>query len=208
MLSAFFTGFFLGMSLIIAIGAQNAFVLRQGIIRKHVFSVALFCAISDSLLISIGVTGISIFLNTFVSEFSNILFGITALWLIGYGIMRLKSAFAGNTILEITKSDSISLKSTLVTLAILTFANPHVYLDTVVLIGSLSQQFINESKIAFTLGACFASFVFFFCLSYGAKILTPLMKNQFSWQVLDFLIALIMFSLALNLASSGNWFYI
>lgn len=204
MFSAFFTGFFLGISLIVAIGAQNAFVLRQGIIRRHIFYVALFCAVADSLLIIIGVTGISIFLNSIVSEFSNILYGITAAWLFGYGIIRLKSALVGNNIFEINKPDSINLKSTLLTLAILTFANPHVYLDTVVLIGSISQQFNNDSKIAYTLGACVSSFVFFFCLSYGAKVLSPLMKSQFSWQILDFLIALIMFTIAWSLIISSN----
>ncbi|MDA9801559.1 LysE family transporter [Candidatus Pseudothioglobus singularis] len=204
MFSAFFTGFFLGMSLIVAIGAQNAFVLRQGIIRRHVFYVALFCAIADSLLIIIGVTGISIFLNSFVSEFSNVLYGISAAWLFGYGIIRLKFALIGNSSLEITKPDSINLKSTLLTLSILTFANPHVYLDTVLLIGSISQQFTNESKVAYTLGACVSSFVFFFSISYGSKILSPLMKSQYSWQILDCIIALIMFTIAWSLIVSGN----
>ena len=204
MFSAFFTGFFLGMSLIVAIGAQNAFVLRQGIIRRHVFYVALFCAIADSLLIIIGVAGISIFLNSFVSEFSNVLYGISAAWLFGYGIIRLKFALIGNSSLEITKPDSINLKSTLLTLSILTFANPHVYLDTVLLIGSISQQFTNESKVAYTLGACVSSFVFFFSISYGSKILSPLMKSQYSWQILDCIIALIMFTIAWSLIVSGN----
>ena len=147
MMTPLLTGFFLGISLIVAIGAQNAFVLRQGIIGKHVFYVALFCAVSDSLLISFGVTGISIFFNSFINEYSKIFFGLTSLWLFGYGIIRLRSAFKANTIVEIVYADSKSLKSTISILAILTFANPHVYLDTMVLIGSLSQQFTGGNKL-------------------------------------------------------------
>ena len=199
------TGFFLGISLIVAIGAQNAFVLRQGIIGKHVFYVALFCAVSDSLLISFGVTGISIFFNSFINEYSKIFFGLTSLWLFGYGIIRLRSAFKANTIVEIVYADSKSLKSTISILAILTFANPHVYLDTMVLIGSLSQQFTGGNKITFAIGAIIASFIFFFSLAYGGKILAPVMKRPSSWRILDLLIALLMFTIAIQLAYEGKW---
>ena len=205
MISAFLTGFFLGISLIVAIGAQNAFVLRQGIIGQHVFYVALFCAVSDTLLISLGVTGISFFLNDIVSEISNILFGFSALWLLGYGILRLKAVFKSDATLEIETSISRGLVPTLSILAILTFANPHVYLDTMVLIGSVSQQFNEHDKISFALGASLASFVFFFSLAYGAKLLAPIMQKPSSWRTLDLLIALIMFTIAIKLAYAGNW---
>ena len=205
MLPALITGFFLGFSLIVAIGAQNTFVLRQGIIGKHVFYVALFCALSDALLISIGVAGISFFLSNIINQISNILFGFSALWLSGYGILRLKAAFKANTMAEIKLSKSKGLLPTISIAAILTFANPHVYLDTMVLIGSVSQQFLGYYKIAFTLGACLASFVFFFSLAYGAKLLEPLMQRQSSWRILDSLIALIMFTIAFKLALAGNW---
>ena len=205
MLSAFLTGFFLGISLIVAIGAQNAFVLRQGIIGQHVFYVALFCALSDALLIIIGITGISFFLNDFISQNSNILFGFSALWLACYGVIRFKSAFKSDTTLEIESSISKDLLTTLSILAILTFANPHVYLDTVILIGAISQQFSGELKIAFAIGASLASFVFFFTLAYGARLLVPMMQKTISWRILDFLIALIMFSIAIKLAYAGNW---
>ena len=205
MISAFFTGFFLGFSLIVAIGAQNAFVLRQGIIGNHIFYVVLFCAISDSLLIFLGVSGISIFFDSYFYKFSNLIFGISALWLIGYGSLRLWAAFKADIALEILSSKSKNLAPTISIIAILTFANPHVYLDTMILIGSISQQFIGNSKIAFALGASIASFVFFFSLGYGAKILVPVMKKPFSWRILDSFIALIMFSIALKLASIGNW---
>nr|MBT6355392.1 LysE family transporter [Pelagibacteraceae bacterium] len=205
MFGALLTGFFLGISLIVVIGAQNAFVLRQGILQKHVFFIALFCAISDSLLISLGITGISVFLSDFIFDFSNIIYGFSALWLFGYGVLRLRSAFNSDLILEINNSDSNGLASTISIIAVLTFANPHVYLDTMILIGSVSQQFIGDNKIFFAIGACFASFVWFFGLAYGAKTLILLMQRPLSWRFLDFLIAIIMFTIAINLAYEGNW---
>jgi L-lysine exporter family protein LysE/ArgO len=205
MLSGFLTGFFLGLSLIVAIGAQNSFVLRQGILGQHVFYVALFCALADALLISIGVAGISFFLNNIIHQISNLLFGFSALWLTGYGILRLKAVFKADIMAEIESSKSEGLIPTLSVAAILTFANPHVYLDTMVLIGSISQQFFGYYRIAFTLGACLSSFVFFFSLSYCAKLIAPLMQRPSSWRILDGLIALIMFTIAIKLAYAGNW---
>jgi len=204
-ISALLTGFFLGISLIVAIGAQNSFVLRQGILGQHVFYVAIFCALSDALLISIGIAGISFFLNNIINQISNFLFGFSALWLTGYGILRLKAAFKADIMVEIESSKSEGLISTLSIAAILTFANPHVYLDTMVLIGSISQQFFGYYRIAFALGAVLSSFVFFFSLAYGAKLLEPIMRRPSSWRILDCLIALVMFTIAFNLASSGNW---
>ncbi|MDB9938730.1 LysE/ArgO family amino acid transporter [Candidatus Thioglobus sp.] len=205
MLPAFLTGFFLGLSLIIAIGAQNSFVLRQGILGQHVFYVALFCALADALLISIGVAGISFFLSNIINQISSLLFGFSALWLTGYGVLRLKAVFKADIMVEIESSKSEGLIPTLSIAAILTFANPHVYLDTMVLIGSISQQFSGYYRIAFALGACLSSFVFFFSLAYGARLLEPIMKTPSSWRILDGLIALIMFIIAFKLASAGNW---
>ena len=205
MISAFLTGFFTGLSLIIAIGAQNSFVLRQGIIGKHIFHVALFCAVSDALLITIGVAGISFLLNNFVTQLSDWLFGFAAIWLSGYGIIRLKTLFTKDLSMNIEKSLSKNLLSTLSIAFILTFINPHVYLDTMILIGTISQQFSGEDKIFYALGASVASFVFFFSLAYGAKLISPLMQKPSSWRVLDGLIAIIMFSIAINLANAGNW---
>jgi len=205
MFSAFLTGFFLGLSLIIAIGAQNTFVLRQGILGQHVFYVALFCAFADALLIGIGIVGISFFLKNFINQYLSILFGLSAFWLSGYGVIRLLSAFESNKTIEVEASSLKGLFQTLSVAAILTFLNPHVYLDTMILIGSISQQFSGFQKISFALGAILASFVFFFSLAYGARLLTPLMQQSFSWKILDSLIALIMFTIAFNLASAGNW---
>ena len=204
MIYAFLTGFILGFSLILAIGAQNSFVLRQGLIGRHVFIVALFCALSDALLIIIGVTGISIFLN-YIDSVSDWLFGISAIWLAGYGLLRVRDAVTGKSALVAENSSANGLASTLSFLAVVTFANPHVYLDTVVLIGSVSQQFSGDTKLAYILGASIASFVFFFSLSYGAKLLAPIMKRPSAWRILDYSIALLMFIIAVKLAYSGNW---
>ena len=205
MIQSFLTGFFLGLSLIVAIGAQNTFVLRQGILGQHVFYVALFCALSDALLIIVGVAGISFFLNNFISQNSNIIFGFSAVWLSGYGVIRLKSVFRSNKTIEIETSTLRGLFSTISIVAVLTFLNPHVYLDTMILIGSISQQFYGLYKITFALGACLASIVFFFSLAYGARLLTPLMQRPFSWKVLDSVVAIIMFTISYKLATAGNW---
>jgi len=205
LISSFFTGFFLGISLIVAIGAQNTFVLRQGILGQHVFYVALFCALADALLICIGITGISFFLNNFIVQFSNLLFLFSAIWLAGYGLIRLKAVFKSDSALEIDSSRSKDLIPTLSILFILTFANPHVYLDTMILIGSISQQFSGDHKIAFAFGASLASFIFFFSLAYGAKLLIPIMQSPNSWRKLDFLIAVVMFIISIKLAYAGQW---
>ena len=205
MFPALLTGFFLGLSLIVAIGAQNAFVIRSGILRNHIFYIALFCAISDSLLIILGIAGISFFLKDFINEFSNIIFGFSALWLFSYGLLRIRSALINNYITVDNNSKSSSLLKAISIVAVFTFVNPHVYLDTMILIGSISQQFLDTNRIYFAIGACTASFIWFFSIAYGAKLLTPIMQKPAHWRNLDLLIALIMFVIAFNLASQGNW---
>ena len=205
MFLAYSTGFFLGLSLIIAIGAQNAFVLRQGILRQHVFFIAIFCSISDSLLIIIGITGISYFLYDFINEYHKIILCFSAIWLSGYRLLRLRAAFKNQSIIINENLDSKNFFNTFSIIAVFTFANPHVYLDTMILIGSISQQFTDINRIFFTLGACCASFIWFFCISYGAKLLTPIMQKPSNWRILDFSIALIMFGIAINLANQGKW---
>ena len=205
MLSAFLTGLFLGLSLIVAIGAQNAYVIRSGILKNHIFYIALFCAISDSLLIILGIAGISFFLKDFINEFSNIIFGFSALWLFSYGLLRIRSALINNYLTVDNNSKSSSLLKAISIVAVFTFLNPHVYLDTMILIGSISQQFLDTNRIYFAIGACTASFIWFFSIAYGAKLLTPIMQKPAHWRNLDLLIALIMFVIAFNLASQGNW---
>jgi len=205
MLTPFSTGFFLGLSLIVAIGAQNTFVLRQGILKQHIFLIALFCSISDSLLIILGILGISYFLNDFIYEYLNIIYGFTALWLFLYGVLRLRSIFISKSKVIANNNESRSLSNAISIVAIFTFANPHVYLDTMILIGSISQQYVELSKLYFAIGACSASFVWFFSLAYGAQFITPIMKNSNSWRILDCIIAIIMFTIAFQIASQGNW---
>ena len=205
MLSAFLTGFILGLSLILAIGAQNSFVLRQGLTGRHVFTVALFCSLSDALLIFIGVAGISIFLINNINFASDWLFGISAVWLASYGLLRLKDAIKGNSVLIAEGTSNNGITSTLSFLVVITFANPHVYLDTIILIGSVSQQFPGNTKLAYAIGASLASFVFFFSLAYGAKYLSPIMQRPIAWRVLDSFIAFVMFSLAIKILHSGGW---
>ena len=173
---------------------------------RHVFIVALFCSLSDALLISIGVAGISIFLNNYIDLVSDWLFGISSIWLAGYGLLRLRDAVIGKSVLIAENSSVNGLVSTLSFLSVITFANPHVYLDTVVLIGSVSQQFPDNTKLAYVLGASIASFVFFFSLAYGAKFLSPIMQRPIAWQLLDSFIAFVMFTLAIKIAQAGGWF--
>ena len=133
-------------------------------------------------------------------------FGISAIWLAGYGLLRLRDAVIGKSVLIAENSSADGLISTLSFLVVLTFANPHVYLDTVVLIGSISQQFPGNTKLAYVLGASIASFVFFFSLAYGAKLLSPIMQRPIAWQLLDSFIAFVMFTLAIKMAQVAGWF--
>ena len=203
-LPSFGTGFALGFSLILAIGAQNAFVLRQGLTRRHVLPVVMFCAVADMLLIVAGVGGVSLLIADIASRHAPALFGLAAIWLAGYGLLRVRSAVMANG--AISDGDGVSgqLLPTLVTAAVLTFGNPHVYLDTVLLIGTVSLQFDGTERIAYGAGAATASFVFFFSLGYGATLLAPQMKRPNAWRIFDAMIALVMFGLAIGMALAGG----
>lgn len=203
--SSFATGFALGFSLILAIGAQNAFVLRQGLLRRHVFVVVLFCALADMLLIVAGVAGVLLLIADFAERHASLLFGLAALWLAAYGALRLRSAARAGVALAEDPGDGGGLAATVATVAVLTFGNPHVYLDTVVLIGTVSLQFEEAQKIAYAAGAGTASFVFFFGLGYGASLLAPQMRRRNAWRVLDAVIAMVMFMLAFGMARAGGW---
>jgi len=205
LLSAYGTGFALGLSLILAIGAQNAFVLRQGLLRQHVLLVVLFCASADMILILAGVAGLSLLIADAVSQYLSVLFGLAALWLAGYGVMRLSSAIRASGAINTDAPAVSTVTAVLTTAAMLTFGNPHVYLDTVVLIGAVSLSFHGLSKWAYGAGAATASFAFFFLLGYGASLLAPIMQRPNAWRVLDTLIALVMCALALGMAEAGGW---
>lgn len=201
MISAAITGFATAFSLILAIGAQNAFVLRQGLLRQHVFALCLFCALSDAILISAGVLGFG-WLVTLNPNFPTIMALGGAGFLIVYGAIRLRAALSGQSAIS-DVPEQTALASVLTTAAALTWLNPHVYLDTLGLIGAVSTGYETPAqKLAFGIAASFSSFVFFFSLGYGAQFLAPLMRTARAWQALDLLIALVMWSIALGLILS------
>ena len=145
MLSALITGFFLGLSLIVAIGAQNAFVLRQGILRQHIFYIALFCSISDGLLIILGVVGLPYLFNDLINENSKIIFGFAALWLFSYGVFRLKAAFKANSEIITNNIEPSSLLNALSIAAILTVIGYSVN-DTIVIFDRVRENLKNLSQ--------------------------------------------------------------
>lgn len=195
-MTSFWAGFSLGFSLILAIGAQNAFVLRQGLLHRHVFAVCAFCALSDALLIAAGVAGFGSLARA-VPWFETAMRYGGAAFLIWYGWRNARAAWAGGGALGAQGKGADSLRAALVTLTALTWLNPHVYLDTVVLVGSISAQY--PSQLRFGAGAVLASFVFFFSLGYGARLLAPLFARPRAWQALDAIIALTMWSIAASL---------
>jgi L-lysine exporter family protein LysE/ArgO len=195
------TGFATGLSLILAIGAQNAFVLRQGLLRAHVFWLCLLCATSDAILIIAGVAGFGA-VTTMFPALPRIMALAGAAFLIVYGLIRLRAAWKGDYALALA-GQSANLWATLATGAAFTWLNPHVYLDTLGLVGAVSTSFSDGAeKVSFALGAVTASFVFFFSLGYGARFLAPLMQSARSWRILDTSIAVVMFILATGLILS------
>ncbi len=198
MLLATATGFATGFSLILAIGAQNAFVLRQGLLRAHVFWVCLVCALSDAVLIALGVAAADSISAAFPSTI-RVLTWFAAVFLIAYGALGLCRAMKPGT-LRMGEGGAGSLRAALVTCLALTWLNPHVYLDTVGLIGAVSMGFGEmESRLAYGIGASLASFAFFFALGYGARVLTPLFALPRAWTILDLGIALVMWAIAVKL---------
>ena len=200
LIAAFLRGLGLGASLIIAIGAQNAFVLRQGLKREHRFPVALTCTLCDAALIALGTAGFGSLIahNTLWMRLAA---WAGAVFLFFYGARAFRSAWtpAGLTAEEAPRA---SVGSVLATLFALSFLNPHVYLDTVVLVGGLSAQYPPHSRLAFALGAMLASLLWFFSLAYGAAWLAPLFRRPVAWRVLDGLIGVVMWTIALILVLS------
>lgn len=198
MIEAAFAGFRLGFGLILAIGGQNALVLRQGIRREHVFAVCLFCALSDAVLIAAGVSG---FAAASVSApwLAPALKWAGVAFLAWYGFRSLRSALRPHGGLSAAEGGAESLGKVLAMIAAMTWLNPHVYLDTVVLLGSVSAQYPGRA-LAFAAGAVSASFTFFFGLGFGARLLAPIFARPRAWQVLDGIVAATMWSLAIGVA--------
>jgi len=193
-MNAFISGFSLGFSLILAIGAQNAFVLKQGIKKEHVFVICLICALSNAVLIFAGVFGFGYLVEQFptlqtVAKYGGFVFLVT------YGLKSFYTAWSMTHELNPLDQPIASLVKTVLIVLAFTWLNPHVYLDTVILLGSVSTKFGSLAPM-FGLGAMSASFVFFFSLGYGARILTPVFQKPLSWKILEVLIGIIMLSLA------------
>ncbi|WP_121631566.1 LysE/ArgO family amino acid transporter [Tropicibacter alexandrii] len=191
-------GFALGLSLILAIGAQNAFVLRQGLLRAHVGPVVAVCALSDAALIAAGVAGFGHLATAIPGlEWAMRLFG--AAFLIWYGARTLLAAYRGGATMQAGPTAG-SLRNAILTCLALTWLNPHVYLDTVVLLGAVSAQY--DDRLDFALGAMTASFTFFTALGYGARLLAPVFARPRAWQILDLVIGLTMWAIAAKLLFS------
>ncbi len=199
MTTAFVPGFLLGFSLILAIGAQNAFVLRQGLRREHVFAVCALCAGSDAMLIAAGVAGFGALVTAAPWLAPVMRFGGAA-FLLTYALRSLWSAWRNHGALDPSADVRKSLAATLLTCLAFTWLNPHVYLDTLVLLGSVSTRY-GGNRAGFALGAMTASCVFFFSLGYGARLLQPLFANPKAWRVLDAVIGITMALLAVKLAT-------
>lgn len=193
--STYLNGLIVGLAFIVAIGPQNAFVLKSGLSRKNVFTISFICAASDAVLILGGIAGLDQLLIKFPSLLDILRYGGAA-FLLFYGLVSARSALKGGGGLE-AEGQQMPLKSAVLICLALTWLNPHVYLDTVVLLSSIALQ--SQAPLIFGLGAMSGSFLFFFSLGYGAKYLAPIFRSPASWRILDLLICAIMWKLAVNL---------
>jgi L-lysine exporter family protein LysE/ArgO len=198
MTEAIFQGFLTGLSLILAIGAQNAFVLRQGIRREHVGAVVLVCAASDATLIAAGVAGFGV-VTTALPWLVVAMRWLGVAFLLVYGGLRFRAAVQGGAALQPAAGSAVPLGRVLATCLLLTWANPHVYLDMIVLLGSISTHYA-PNEWGFALGAMAASFSFFTALGYGARLLGPVFANPRAWVVLEVLVGATMWVIAAVLA--------
>jgi L-lysine exporter family protein LysE/ArgO len=221
MFPSFLAGIGLGLSLIVAIGAQNLFVLRQGLRREHVLAVAAVCAVSDAVLIALGVSGVGLVLGA-VPWLIDVVRWAGAVFLVGYGLLAARRAWrpAGSALradtaeqggVDAARSPSdASPSATVATLAprrlapvvltclALTWLNPHVYLDTVFLLGSVSTTH-GDARWVFAAGAMFASVAWFFGLGFGARYLSRWLATPRAWRILDAVIAVVMIGLGVSL---------
>jgi len=197
-MQAVIAGFVTGLSLIIAIGAQNAFILRQGLTRRYVFLIVSICAVSDALLISLGTFGLGVLIQA-IPHLLEVLRWLGVAYLVWFGSTAVRKALANNS-LTVADENQVSLKKTLLLTLGFTFLNPHVYLDTVILVGGVANQF-GDNKWFFALGAIIASLTWFFSLGLAASKLAVVMAKPIFWKILDIFIAAVMFSLAINLAT-------
>ena len=191
-------GYLISISLIAAIGAQNAFVLRQGLRREHVLPVVLVCALSDALLIAAGVTGFGL-ASAHLPWLGTAMRWAGVAFLLVYGALRFRAALRGGEALVPATTDAVPLRRVLMMCLLFTWANPHVYLDTLVLIGSVSAQYAPHG-LAFGIAAALASLSFFGALGYGARLLAPVFARPQAWVVLEIIVGCVMWALAAGLA--------
>lgn len=195
--AVFFQGLAVSAGLIVAIGAQNAFVLAQGVRGAHRLQIALACASSDALLIALGVGGAGALIASQPALLALARWGGAAFLLV-YAAMALRRAWHGESMTLPADSQQSVWRVLLATLAV-TWLNPHVYLDTVVLLGGVAAQLPAQERFTFGLGAALASWLWFFALAYGARLLAPLFTRPTSWRVLDISVALVMLAVAYQL---------
>ena len=199
-LAAALAGLGFGLSLIVAIGAQNAYVLRQGLRKEHVFVIVAICALSDAALIAVGVAG----LGAIIQQLEWLLLLIEVIggvFLCTYGVMAAKRAWKPEVLNTDTGGAAISLKVAVGTVLALTYLNPHVYLDTVLLLGSVAGTY-EANRWWFAAGAMLGSIVWFSTLGFGARLLAPVFTKPTAWRVLDAIIAVVMFTLGMSLLVS------
>lgn len=196
-----FQGFSLGAGLIVAIGAQNAFILRQGLVRRHVLPLVLFCALSDAALIALGAAGFGSLVASSPLLLRGAAFGGAAFLGI-YGLRAFRAALKPQS-LSAEGAANLPLGRALATVAAFTFLNPHVYLDTVVLVGGIAGRYAIDERVWFAGGAMLSSLCWFMALGYGARLLAPLFAKPVAWRVLDTLIGVVMTALALSLLVAG-----
>ena len=189
-----------GLALIIAIGAQNAFVLRQGLRREHLLPIVLICACADLTLIAAGIAGLGLIIERYPALLTLARYGGAAFLLL-YGLSAARRAWSGET-LAVADEGGVSLFTAVSTCLALTFLNPHVYLDTVILLGALANQHGDQGRWQFGAGAVLASLTWFFLLAYGARALRPLFASPLAWRVLDGSIAIVMWTIAFGLTQT------
>ena len=190
----FWAGLAASLALIVAIGSQNAFVLRCGLQRLHVLPIVAICALSDALLIGTGIGGAGVLIRGNATLMALTRYG-GALFLASYGVLAARRAWHGDR-MQLGESATLPLRNALLACLGFTFLNPHVYLDTVVLLGALANQRGDPGRWLFGAGAALASLLWFAALGFGARLLAPLFQTVTAWRVLDSLIALVMLALA------------
>ncbi|MEO3744513.1 LysE/ArgO family amino acid transporter [Plantactinospora sp. B5E13] len=191
-------GFGVGLSLIVAIGAQNAFVLRQGIRAQHVLPVVAICAASDAALILAGITGVGAVVDRAPVALTVVRWAGAA-FLIGYGLLAARRAFGAQTLSAGAEGGGGSLRTAVLTVLAMTWLNPHVYLDTVLLLGSLANTHPAGGRWWFGAGAALASVLWFTALGYGARLLGRVFARPLAWRLLDTLIAITMITIGVSL---------